>query len=186
MEADDEHIVSGGVNEKALKNARRIDDCFEDARLFCVSGLRRAFKPWEGGLGRTEAGRTPEELVKNILARDYEVDISTLERITSAADQMVNIDSLISRINRRIRSVSPALIAHLPGVSFDEFEGIQLIQPTQFFDRAEAEGQPFTPQLVFLRQRLRFLCSYAPKLRDIIHGRGSNAYQEALKSLGTL
>jgi hypothetical protein len=80
MEADDEHIVSGGVNEKALKNARRIDDYFEDAKLFCVSGLRRAFKPWEGGLGRTEAGRTPEELVKNILARDYEVDISTLER----------------------------------------------------------------------------------------------------------
>ncbi|KAH9051496.1 hypothetical protein EDB87DRAFT_1664395 [Lactarius vividus] len=99
---------------------------------------------------------------------------------------MEAIDRAISWISHWIHSINADLIVHLPGVSFDEFERTELIQPTQFFSPSVSEGQAFTPQLIFLHQRLRLLCSYAPKLRDIIDGRGHGAYHDILESLRTL
>ncbi|KAH9170227.1 hypothetical protein EDB89DRAFT_1979507 [Lactarius sanguifluus] len=176
--ADDGVPANNDNDEDALKNAQRIDNHFETARQFCVYGLHGAFRPQEVGWS--------EEQVRDVLARDYEVGISTLERIAPAVVHMKAIDRAISWICHWIHSVNPNLIVHLPGVSFDEFEGTELIQPSQFFNPSVSEGQAFTPQLIFLHQRLRLLCSYAPKLRDIIDGRGSGAYQEILESLRTL
>ncbi|KAH8988585.1 hypothetical protein EDB92DRAFT_1871350, partial [Lactarius akahatsu] len=96
---------------------------------------------------------------------------------------MEHVDMAVSEINRIVKN---GLSVHLPGVSFDEFKGTGLIQPIQFLDLLVAEEQESTPQFVFLSQRLRLLCSYAPKLRDIIDGRGDDVYQEVLGSLGTL
>ena len=122
-----------------------------------------------------------EEQVREILAPDHEIDISILESIAATVSRVEDI----KRVNDCIRYVSPGLIVHLPGVSADEFKRSDLIQPIQFFNLSVSEGQAFTPQFVFLSQRIRRLCSYAPKLRDIIDGRGNGVYQEVLDGLTT-
>ncbi|KAH8985108.1 hypothetical protein EDB92DRAFT_2116872 [Lactarius akahatsu] len=175
MENDGEQSPHNDDDENALKNARRVDNHFETASQIYIDGLRRAFRPWE--VGRTE------DQVRDVLARNHVVDISTLERIAPAADHMLNIDSFISQINSWIHYVSLGLIVHLPGVSFDQTGPSQ---PIRFFNPSVLKGQAFTPQLVFLCRRLRRLCPYTPKLRDIIDGRGNGAYQETLESLRTL
>ena len=156
-------------DEKALGISRRIDDYFESARQICI-GLKDAFRE-----GRTE------EQVREVLARDYEADISKLERAIPVTAQMERIDMGISRINHAFG------YSLLPGVSFDEFKRTELIEPAQFFNISAEDAQLFMPQLLFLNQRLRLLCSYAPKLRDIINGRGDDGvYQDILDSLGIL
>jgi translation elongation factor EF-4 len=55
-------------NENALKNSRKIDDCFETDKL--------VLRIWTGyGTKVIERDKT-EEQVRNALARDYEADIS--------------------------------------------------------------------------------------------------------------
>ncbi|KAH9179485.1 hypothetical protein EDB89DRAFT_1921648, partial [Lactarius sanguifluus] len=161
--------------EILVEISRRIDDDFKTASRFCGHELRTAFN--QGQVGRTE------EQVRGVIARNHDADISRLERVASVASQMEHIDMVVSEINRIVKS---GLSVHLPGVSFDEFKGTGLIQPIQFLNSLVAEGQESTPQFVFLSQRLRLLCSYAPKLRDIINGRGDDVHQEVLGSLGTL
>ena len=63
---------------------------------------------------------------------------------------------------------------------------MELIQLTQFFNPTPDTKLIFLPQLIFLHQRLRLLCSYASKLRDIINGQPNGAYQEMLESLEAL
>src|SRR6266404_3913363 len=175
---------TGDPDEKALDNARTIDNYFETASNFCVYGLSAAFKvrqeDWTAEQFRTE------EQVREILARDHEADIKNLERISPVANQMVDIDTAISYVNDMIKIVDRQLSQHIPGVSFDEFKSLDPMPPTQFFDPLAIEGKLFTPQFVFLGQRLRLLCSLALKLRDIVDGRGNGAYQEILESMKTL
>ncbi len=181
VEDDGKQTNNGNADEVAHKNSQRIDNYFETASQFCVGGLNGAFS--SGQVRRTE------EQVRKVLERDREAGISELESAAPTLDEMEDIDMSVSDVNRTIRLVSHGLSEHLPGVSFDEFRGTELIQPVQFFNLSVAEGQvgqPFTPQFVFLGQRLRLLYSYAPKLRDIINGQDSGVYQEVLKSLGTL
>jgi len=161
------------TDEKALGISRRIDDYFKTARQICV-GLEAAF--------RFNQERRTEEEVREVLARYHEANIFNLESAIPVVDQMElnDIDMGISRINRAIG------YALLPGVSFDEFERTELIHPVQFFSISADSSQVFMPQIVFLHQRLQLLCSYAPKLRDIINGRGDGVYQETLESLGIL
>jgi len=165
----------GDPDEKALDNARTIDKYFETASDFCVYGLSRAFNV-------RQEGRT-EEQVKVVLARDHEADISNLERISPASNQMARIDELISYADYHIKTHLRQLSQYIPGVSFDE---LKHMDPAQFFDPLAIEGKLFTPQFIFLGQRLRLLCSLAPKLRDIVDGRGNGAYQNILESMKTL
>ncbi|KAH9076962.1 hypothetical protein EDB83DRAFT_1659593 [Lactarius deliciosus] len=165
---DDGEQTNDDTADKTSEMSRRIDDDFKTASQFCVYKLRTAFT---------------EEQVRGVLARDHDADISRLENVASVASQMEYVDMAVSEINRIVKN---GLSVHLPGVSFDEFKGTGLIQPVQFLDFLVAEGQESTPQFVFLSQRLRLLCSYAPKLRNIIDGRGDDVYQEVLGSLGTL
>ena len=178
MEDDGEQTKNGNDDEMALKNARRIDHYFETAKQFCLHGLRGAFRPSEVG--------TMEEQVKEALARDHEADISLLERIALAADQVAKIDKEILKVDRPIHAFSGDLISAVRGVYFDKFEQTKLVQPIEFFNPGEALC--FLPQFIFLYQRLQLLCSYSTKLRDIIAGQGnpSSAYQEMLDSLKTL
>jgi len=169
---------TGDLDEKALDNAGTIDKYFKTTSEFCVYGLSAAFNV-------RQEGRT-EEQVKEALARDHEADISNLESISPAANQMEDIDGTISRVNYWIKRDNHQLSQHIPGVSFDEFKSVDPIPPTQFFDPLAIEGKLFTPQFVFLGQRLRLLCSLAPKLRDIVDGRGNGAYKEILESMKTL
>jgi hypothetical protein len=170
LEEDGKQTNIDDTVEKALMISRRIDDCFETARQICV-GLKGAF--------RDEEGRT-EEQVREALARDHEADISKLESAIPVSDKMDFIDTSILRVNRRINR------ALLPGVSFDEFKRKGLIQPVQFFNISADDTQDFMPQIVFLTQRLRLLCSYAPKLHQIIKGGDDGVYRETLESLGIL
>ncbi|KAH8984554.1 hypothetical protein EDB86DRAFT_142192 [Lactarius hatsudake] len=172
MEDDDERTN----DENALRNARRIDNDFETARQFCVYRLRGVFRPTEVG--------TTEEQVSEVLARDHKGDISMLERIALAVDRVANIDQAISWINHLIRDFASGLITSVHGAYFDMFQETELVEPIRFFN---STGQPtFLPQFVFLHRRLRLLCSYSSKLRDIIDGRGDGTYKETLDSLGVL
>ena len=162
----------GDTVERALGISRRIDDYFEIARRICV-GLEGAFCP-------DQEGRT-EEQVKEVLARDHEANISKLESAIPVADRMKGIDRYASTINGRIGYTM------LPGVSLDELKEKKLIQSVQFFNVSAGDAQVFMPQIVFLTQRLRLLCSYAPKLRDIMNGQGDNGvYKETLEGLRIL
>ena len=166
---DDDHY------EHVLKVAQTIDGHFETARQFCVGVLKRGF-------GSDQEGRT-EEQVGEVLGRDHEADISMLESATpsqASAAQMRYIDIHFSKINCAIDHAS------LFGVSFDEFTPTGLINPAQFFNISASDAQVFMPQIVFLDQRLRLLCSYAPKLRRIMNGQGDGVYQETLESLRIL
>src|SRR6266404_139908 len=169
---------TGDPDEKALDNARTIDKYFKTTSEFCVYGLSAAFNV-------RQEGRT-EEQVKEALAHGHEADISNLESISPAANQMEDIDWAITGVNYQIKRVNRHLSQHIPGVSFDEFKSVDPMPPTQFFDPLAIEGKLISPQFVFLRQRLQLLCSLAPKLRDIVDGRGNGAYQEILESMKTL
>ena len=173
LEEDSKRTNIEDADGKALENSRRIDDYFETACQFCL-GLEEAFRP-------DQEGRTKEQ-VREVLARDHEASISKLESAIPVADQMTGIDKFASRINGRID------YGMLPGVSLDEFkETKKRIQSGQFFNVSAGDAQVFMPQIVFLTQRLRLLCSYAPKLRDIMNGQGDNGvYQETLEDLRIL
>jgi hypothetical protein len=168
LEDDGRETSIEDVDEKALENSRRIDDYFETARQFCV-GL-------EGAFSLSQEERTSEQ-VREVLARVHEADISQLESAIPVADETQFIDTCVSELNR---SIGYAL---LPGVSFDEFKRTELIQPVEFFSILAGDAQEFVPQIIFLSQRLRLLCSYAPKLREIIKGAGDGTYQETIESL---
>ena len=178
MEDDGEQTSNGNDDEMALRNARRIDNHFDTAKQFCLHGLREAFRP-------SEVGAT-EGQVKEALARDHEANISLLERIALAADQVANIDVKILEVELSIHTFAGGLISAVRGVFFDEFEQTKLIQPSQFFNTNKRNI--FLPQFIFLYQRLRLLCSYSTKLRDIIaeQGNSSGAYQEMVESLKNL
>jgi len=164
----------GDADEKAIENARTIDGYFETASGFYVHRLSGAF------ISNQEA-RT-EEAVRNILAYDHEADVAMLERIAPAVNQMEPFDTSVSYLDKTIGIVARGLNAHIPGISFDEFRSPELIQPKEFFNLS-ATGKPLTPQFIFLRQRLELLCSFGPKLRDIMDGQGTGAYDAILESL---
>jgi hypothetical protein len=172
LEDDFEQTNNGNNDEDAFRKARRIDEYFETAREFCVYGLRGAFKPSEEGMTKKQ--------VKEALARNHEADISFLEHIALAVDQVVNVDRSISRVNDHILSSANGLITAVRGVYFDTFE-TELLQPNQFFN--PTTQTQFSPQFIFLHQRLRLLCSFSSALRD---GRDDGTYEEILKSLRTL
>jgi hypothetical protein len=159
-EGDGDPIHDLDDHEITLKNSREIDDRFETANWFCVFGLDMALRSFEG---------KSEEQVRNALARDCEAAISRLERFDSEVAHMVAIDPAISLVDRAIRGITHDLIIHLPGISFDRF-GTESVSPIA---SAVTEGRSIAPQLMFLLQHLRHLCSYAPKLRYILEGRSN-------------
>ena len=172
--------TDGGIeDENALKNARRIDEQFTTAKIFCVNRLNQA-------LGNLEADGT-EEQTRDIL-RGYESEISDLEGMRIEADLMEEIDWSISVVDFTIRSLTSGVILQLPGVTFDDFLRWVPSSPDQLFTfpGAVMVGGQVAPQWVFLRQRLRCLSSFGPKLRDILEGRESTDYQEMLKHLKTI
>jgi hypothetical protein len=178
MDNDGEEANSDNVDENALRNARRIDNHFETATQFCLYGLREALGPSEVG------PRMTEERAREVLERDHEANLSMLERIALAGDQVANVDRLIYRVNAHISGLASGSIETVRGIHFEDLDDSELVQPALFFNPTERPS--FLPQFVFLHQRLRLLCSYSSKLRDIINGRGNDAFQEILESLGTL
>ena len=180
MEDEGEQSNDGDDDdENALWNAQMIDNYFETAREFCMYGLRAAFEP--------SGVRTTEEQVREVLARDHEADISMLEDIALAAHHVANIDTAIDRINDSIYDFSDGLLRHVRGALFDVLEQTEVVHPIQFFSPDPIDKIPaFLTQFIFLHQRLRLLCSYSSKLRDIIDGKDNGAYQDILTSLETL
>ena len=160
-------------DSNALRNARRVDDYFEAARQFYFCDLRES-------LGSSEVGMT-EERVREVLGHDHEV---MLERIALAGDQVANIDQSILRINNNIRELASGLFQNLRSAQFDILDHSKLVQPIHFFNPTKQPS--FSPQFIFLHQRLRLLSSYSSKLCDIINQRGDGAYEEILEGLGTL
>jgi hypothetical protein len=182
-----------------LKVSREVDRYFETARQFCVGVLQRRFGPGQEGSTKEQVGEVPRydheanvpgcdhkanvpgcDYEANVPGRDHEVDISILESATPVSAQMMFIDKHISQINRAIDYAS------LPGVSFDEFRMRELIKPVQFFNISASDTRVFMPQIVFLHQRLRLLCSYAPKLQDITNNQSADVYLKTLESLQIL
>ena len=170
-----EQTNNGDDDENALKNARRVDNYFSTAMRFFVHEVVDEFRPGEAG--------TTDEQAREVLARWHKnrADVSLLERIPFAVNDMKVVDRAFSSITHWVRSITPGLIAHLPGASFEA----ELIQPIRFFSPSVAEGQTFTPQFIFLLQRLRLLCSYAQQVGEIFDG-DNYSHDETLKSLRTL
>ncbi|KAI9433138.1 hypothetical protein H4582DRAFT_2101758 [Lactarius indigo] len=175
VEDDGEQTIHGDTDENALENARRIDNHFETASQFFTRKLYGAIRPGERGL----------DAVRKAL-EDHKTGISMLERITRAAHQMEWFDTSLSEVSSIIRSVDHGLNVNLPGVSFDEFKETGLIQPTRFFNLSDDGRQGFTPQFIFLCQRLQLLCSYAHAFRDILDERTDTVHDKILGSLHTL
>ena len=172
LEKDIERINNGNSDEDALRNARRIDEYFEAAREICVYGLRDVFNSSEVGM------------MKEILTRNHQADISLLERIAHAADQVAHVDRAIFNAQGFILVFAKCLIATILGVHIDAFEPDKLLQPEKFFN--PTTNSYFSPQFIFLHQRLRLLCSYSSVLRGIIDGRGNGTYKEIHSSLKIL
>ncbi|KAN0135153.1 hypothetical protein V8E53_007044 [Lactarius tabidus] len=187
---DGEESTNGDEDddENALRNAQRIDDYFESAKQFCVYGLREAFRP--SGVELSEQLAEQQQQVREVLARDHEVNICMLERIALVAgDHVERIDSRIFPIIQSLEGFASGLLATIRGVYLDTAQDLfdkktGHFQPIQFFNPHQKLN--FFPQFVYLHQRLRFLCSYSSKLRDIIDKHDSSAYEETLESLGTL
>jgi hypothetical protein len=187
---DGEESTNGDEDddENALRNAQRIDDYFESAKQFCVYGLREAFRP--SGVELSEQLAEQQQQVREVLARDHEVNICMLERIALVAgDHVERIDSRIFPIIQSLEGFASGLLATIRGVYLDTAQNLfdkktGHFQPIQFFNPHQKLN--FFPQFVYLHQRLRFLCSYSSKLRDIIDKHDSSAYEETLESLGTL
>jgi hypothetical protein len=183
-DGDEQSITADAdADESALRNAQRIDDYFESAKEFCVYGLREVFRP--------SGEEITEDQVREVLARDYEVKVCMLERISAllADGRLERIDWGIFRIKQSMHGFADGLLGTIRGADqledpsqVDEktgrFQPIQLFQPVKELD--------FLNQFVYLHQRLRFLCSYSSKLRNIIHKHDSSAYEETIESLGTL
>jgi hypothetical protein len=172
----DEQSITGDddadadADENALRNAQRVDDYFESAKEFCVHGLREVFRP--SGVVMTE------EDVREVLARDYEVKICMLDRISTYVTdhRFERIDRGISRMTQSMHGLADGLLLELRGIYSDYDSGLfdektGKFYPIQFFQPDHLKV--FFPQFVHLHQRLRFLCSYSSKLRDIIHGHDS-------------
>ncbi|KAN0135182.1 hypothetical protein V8E53_007073 [Lactarius tabidus] len=180
---DDDANADSEVDENALRNAQRIDNYFESAKQFCVHGLREAFRP--SGVEVTK------EQVIEVLARDYEVKICMLEHISAlvADDCVKRIDQGIFRVMHSMLGFADGLISLIRGAYFDTTDDLfdektGHFQPILFFNPRHESN--FLPQFVYLHQRLRFLCSYSSKLRDIVDKQDSSAYEETLESLGEL
>ena len=184
---DGEHSINGDndddadaeADEIALRNAQRIDDYFESAKEFCVYGLREAFRP--------SGEELTEEQVREMLAHDYEVKICMLERIFLASEHLESIDREFFKIKGSIYGFADGLLTLIRGadhLSDSIYGNTGQSQPIQFFK--PGEGPNFLTQFVYLHQRLRFLCSYSSKLRDIIDKHDSCAYEETLESLRAL
>jgi hypothetical protein len=180
---DDDADADSEVDENALRNAQRIDNYFESAKQFCVHGLREAFRP--SGVEVTK------EQVIEVLARDYEVKICMLEHISAlvADDCVKRIDQGIFRVMHSMLGFADGLISLIRGAYFDTTDDLfdektGHFQPILFFNPRHESN--FLPQFVYLHQRLRFLCSYSSKLRDIVDKQDSSAYEETLESLGEL
>jgi hypothetical protein len=106
---------------------------------------------------------------------------------------MEEIDWSISVVDFTIRSLTGGLILRLPGINFDEFLRFVPSPPDQLFtfpgaDMGRTHGHdPIAPQWVFLRQRLRCLGSFGPKLRDLVEGCQDTAdYEATLKHLKSI
>jgi len=166
-------------DENALKNARRIDEQFSTAKMICANQLNQALRNL-GADGKEEQTRD--------MLRGYESKISDLESIKIEADLMEEIDWSISVVDFTVRSLTSGLILQLPGVTFDDFLRWVPSSPDQLFTfpGAVVVGSQVAPQWVFLRQRLRCLGSFGPKLRDIVEGRETADYQETFEHLKTI
>ena len=167
--------INDDVDGNALRNARTIDDYFAAAKQFWFHELRESLRSSEVGM--------TEERVREVLEHDHEANLSMLERIALAEDQVANVDLSISRVDNNIRELASGLFYPVRGVDYDEFNHSELDQPIHFFNPTH---QPtFFPQFIFLHERLRLLSSYSSKLRDFIDRQGNGAYEEILESLGT-
>jgi hypothetical protein len=143
------------ADENALRNAQRIDDHFESAKEFCVHGLREAFRP--------SGEEITEDQVREVLARDYEVKICMLERISAllADDRIERIDWGTFWIKQSLHGFANGLLTTIRGADhlsdpLDENTG--QFQPIQFFlpGRLTDNRLNFSTQFVYLHQRLRF------------------------------
>ncbi|KAF8259238.1 hypothetical protein EI94DRAFT_1813624 [Lactarius quietus] len=126
-----------------------------------------------------------EEQAREVLSRVHEDDISTLEHIALSTDRVADIDRATFGISDLLDDLTCGLIARMSASHFDRFEETELLEPIQFFGSTD-ERPMFSPQLLFLHQCLRLLCSYSSKLRDIISGQSGDAYKDILESLGIL
>lgn len=145
--------------ERALRNAKMIDDQFDDAwRL--VEGLGQELKAL-GDRDRT-GGRIEEVL------RQHEPE---LKRIRDEFGLMAQVDASISELQRQIDEVTYNLTRQLPGVASDRLTGFTPVEQVfEFF------AKPVRPQLIYSSQLLLGLCTVSRQ-------RSSRGYQDTVKAL---
>jgi Family of unknown function (DUF6535) len=163
----------GTTDDQALEAAKKIDRDFEQV-WYCL--CRLYFSLFRG------QELTEEQVREKLRSDESQTQISVLERINIEAERMGDLDWWIAQVMRSTNDATQKLTLQLPGVHFDALH-------------QEPESPTFNQALHFLstrpvsvlpRQLLRGLCSFAPKLRDIINAQGVEECQGTLDSLKTV
>ena len=163
----------GRPDEVAWRSAQRIDECLKTAWKL-IEELRQAFEPW--------TQKRTREQVEEIL-RNYERQISELERIKVEADGMADIDWRISLYQDKMDDATYRLTRQLPGVSFDELRRTESSLISDSFNTTAMGSFPVAPQLIFPRQQAQALAIFGQKLRRVLSRQAAEGYEEVLESL---
>jgi hypothetical protein len=152
-----------GKETEALTGAQTIDKNFQIARR-CLYDLSYA-------LSWTE---DPTE-VKAIL-RDHESVISELERISTDAGHLENVDQWTLETQL---AIAPQLTSHFPGI-LDDLD----TAPAHFSHFVKMFRDPRQIQFIRPGQTLKSMCSIFPTLRNILEGQvDADAYRQMQKNL---
>ena len=167
----------GSSEENALESVKEIDRRLREAWNH-VEVLHRAFEPWDG---KTRDQREVEEILDR-----HEPQVSGLEDIKHETDVKDSFDWRVSLLQDAMDQTTHRLTRRLPGLLFDELKrtGPALVSDAFKFDLIDST--PVLPQLVFPIQQVRGLYSLGTKFRDIMEGRSTEGYEEALKSLKSI
>jgi len=161
-------IEDGTDDERAERNAQKIDETFERA-WNCL---------WELYNALFEHGDPTAEQAQEIL-RDHREQISDLEHISTDADRMEDIDQGISSLQHRMHHYTHGIVRQIPGIEFDDFP----LEHVPFSEALDLSIDPLNLQFISLRSRLKGACSLNSSFLDILERQHATGFEETLKSL---
>ncbi|KAI0265442.1 hypothetical protein BC834DRAFT_879535 [Gloeopeniophorella convolvens] len=162
----------GETDDRALTNARRIDECIK-ATWDHVRGLRRALSV-DGELVATD-----EEVQQALSSQRPQIE--ELKRTKPEDARLERIDSEISLLFSVMDNVTNGIIQHIPGTALersDEAPALRLLLNSLFSDQPRLNLQMIRPGKLILG-----MSSFVPSLRAAMGSGSSRGYRETLDVL---
>jgi len=158
-------------HRRTLTGAQMIDKTFDEAWGY-IRNLHSALYPPE---------RLTDEQVKQTI-RHHEHQISALERISTEADSLKQLDWAIFDVQSYIGTLSCGITTQLPGVQFDKYA--EPSAPVPFSQFGAGSRDPLPYHFILPAQKLKSVCSIASTFRNILQGQWDpEAYMEMKKNL---